>query len=1201
MSLCDTPLPNRRVRLLGGFSVEVAGRHIAIPHAGARTLLAYLALHPDVPQHREPLVERLWPDLMPQAGRRTLSDAIYRLGRAVGPGWLQVTRRSVALADPEAIWVDAGAFQRLADSADPHTLQAALDLYCGDLLPEIYADWATAPRVALREHYLATIERLALDAEAAGRVELAAERFRRLIAADPLHEAGHCGVMRALARAGRLHEALDHYHRLEALLRAEIGAEPLAETRLLAAQLRAEEEVTRRSAQEPLFIGRVAERAILLDQLDRAGARRGGIAVILGEAGIGKSRLLEEIARSARWRRWQVALGRGEALALPPTYAPLDQALAAALPPPRLQQLAQLLPPFWLACLSQLAPVAAAVAPRITIAPADPDRLAVALRHALAALRRITPLMILLDDVQWAGPGLWPLLDRLRPALADLGVLLIVSGRDDQLRAQPSAWERLTSWERAGAPLIHLAGLTADELADLGRARLRTALSAEQRHRLWGASGGNPLIALTILYGGPPDQPAAHQSLDTLLAHRLAALAPIARQALDAAAVIGYHFDYALWRQTCAEIGLPTADLPEQAGALERAELIALDPAGYRFTHDTLRAYVYTQAGPARRRLLHTAALAALQTYTPQAARDLLYHAERSERIDQVGPFALQVGAELLQSGAPQEAARYFEQALAALPPDARNGHYTALRGLAQALDRLGERERQSEAVARLYQLAEDLGQAALRAEAAWQRANLDWATGQFSAAHAQARSGIDLARASGDRRQEALLLELAGRAARDLGDYPAAYAHFSDARQCYLDLDDQLGAAWIDGMLGLVAQRQGRLAEAVAYQRHALAAHQAAGDPYSEMRAATGLAIALWMCGDYLEAQAIFERTLQISRQVDDRRIEEASLANLGALADILGDYESAIELKAQALALSRSAENLMGVAVGLCNLGITAYKLGRLDASLTAFDEALMIDRATGRRHGEAHCLHGRGITLAAMGRRAEARAAVEAARSLRLELDERDGLVASAADLALIDLEGGDLSGARQSLDQARGALRPEDRPDLHELVAYAAFRVFTALGDERAAYAQLERAVAAMDTSAGALPTDLQERLLRRDPLNRRVSAAAAGLARTVEVRLAHAAAPLGRSLAGDEYVVVRWTLEAPGDGLLAAPDRRRRVLRRLLAEAAAHGAAPTDDDLAAALGVSRRTILRDIAGLADAGQPPRTRRRKRPAE
>jgi hypothetical protein len=150
-----------------------------------------------------------------------------------------------------------------------------------------------------------------------------------------------------------------------------------------------------------------------------------------------------------------------------------------------------------------------------------------------------------------------------------------------------------------------------------------------------------------------------------------------------------------------------------------------------------------------------------------------------------------------------------------------------------------------------------------------------------------------------------------------------------------------------------------------------------------------------------------------------------------------------------------------------------------------------------------------------------------------------------------------------------------------------------------GDQaEAALAHLAAAETAMQAISLTLAPADRDRFLQRVPQNRRVRGALASHSRSLTVRVARAGAPLGRALAPGDYVPVMWTIAAPGDALIAAKDERRRhVLRRLLAEAESQGAAPTDGDLASAVGVSRRTIERDMAALQAAGQAPTTRRRR----
>jgi AraC-like DNA-binding protein len=132
---------------------------------------------------------------------------------------------------------------------------------------------------------------------------------------------------------------------------------------------------------------------------------------------------------------------------------------------------------------------------------------------------------------------------------------------------------------------------------------------------------------------------------------------------------------------------------------------------------------------------------------------------------------------------------------------------------------------------------------------------------------------------------------------------------------------------------------------------------------------------------------------------------------------------------------------------------------------------------------------------------------------------------------------------------------------------------------------------------MLANAATLPEEDRQRFFEATPLNRETRAALLACSRVIEVSLASADAPRGKKLASADFITVRWTISTPGDQRIASESvRRQQVLRRLVDEAAAQNAAPTDDDLARALGVSRRTVLRDMQALVDSGVKIKTRQR-----
>lgn len=207
--------------------------------------------------------------------------------------------------------------------------------------------------------------------------------------------------------------------------------------------------------------------------------------------------------------------------------------------------------------------------------------------------------------------------------------------------------------------------------------------------------------------------------------------------------------------------------------------------------------------------------------------------------------------------------------------------------------------------------------------------------------------------------------------------------------------------------------------------------------------------------------------------------------------------------------------------------------------------------------------------------------------------------DVLLSTHADLALVALAGNDAEYALANVQVALERLKADDALALRERVHYAAYRVLLAQGDRGPALDHLRQAEAAMLDLAGTLPPDARERFLQQDQLNGKVRAALDTLTRRVRISLVRQDVPLGRRLTEEDHTEVIWTIyTVEDDGIPEEAERRRHVLQRLLAEAEAQDAVPTDDDLAGALSVSRRTIRRDMGVLTAAGVALPTRRRSR---
>jgi predicted ATPase/DNA-binding SARP family transcriptional activator len=240
------------IQLLGGLAAR-RGPHVVSRFRTRKMagLFAYLACHPDRAHPRESLIELLWPDADPDAGRQSLSQALSSLRHQFEPPGAAPC--SVFIADRDAIRLhlpavttDLAAFDHLLDAGRRpdacsierrRSLADAVALHRGELLPGFYDDWVLAERERVLEGYIGALAELGAIHERAGELALALEAARRAVAADPLRESSHRMLMRLLAATGDSRAALTHYESLKRRLAREVGGDPEPRTQALAQQM----------------------------------------------------------------------------------------------------------------------------------------------------------------------------------------------------------------------------------------------------------------------------------------------------------------------------------------------------------------------------------------------------------------------------------------------------------------------------------------------------------------------------------------------------------------------------------------------------------------------------------------------------------------------------------------------------------------------------------------------------------------------------------------------------------------------------------------------------------------------------------------------------------------------------------------------------------------------------------------------------
>jgi DNA-binding SARP family transcriptional activator/tetratricopeptide (TPR) repeat protein len=521
-----------RVRLLGGLSLERDGIPLPPPVGRAPTaLLGYLALNPGH-HDREALAARFWADVPESSARANLRTAVWTLRKAIGDGSLAADRRSVGLV---GTWVDVIEVAAMAERGEQ---QAAIELCRGDLLPEEDADWAEPARVRHHACHAGLLEALATKADNAGRLADAVNWSRQRCALTPLDEPAVRALLQRLLAAGDRADAVRAGQEFVATLRDTLGVAPDAETKALLAELREPEPRAHRPTVLPMF-GRANELAALNAMWAAARRGRGQLAVLSGEAGIGKTRLATELRRRAAATDARVAVGAavdvgGEAPFAVAMEVARELVRVVPVPPAQVR---------WPDEIGRLAPDLAIALGRRGVPPQVASPELERLRIFEAVLRLVEwaaaerPVLLVAEDAHRADRVSLQLLAHIGRRLADLPVLLVITRRDRPIRGELDAL--VSDLAGRGVPVtdLELPPLSAAEVAAVVRSV--APLTQSEVDKVIAAAEGSPLLAVECARAMASGSASPPPSLRAAVRAALAALPPLGRELAEVVAAAG--------------------------------------------------------------------------------------------------------------------------------------------------------------------------------------------------------------------------------------------------------------------------------------------------------------------------------------------------------------------------------------------------------------------------------------------------------------------------------------------------------------------------------------------------------------------------------------------------------------------------------------------------------------------------------------
>lgn len=753
------------LRLLGPPEVLRGGRPARFRARKALALLAYLAAEGGM-RARADITALLWPRSDEDRGRAALRSALSSLRRTLEAephSYLRTGAGSLGLAFGPELELDLQALQaayglarsnpRTDDLEDETrlevlaTLAAGAGAYRGDFLEGFSLEdapefdlWVEAEREVWRG-------RVGLVYDHLGKLQLEGGEAREAIATAarwmehaPASEEAHRLLMEAQFAAGDRSGALNTYEALRSVLAREPGAQPGPETEALAARARGGERAAARSvatappASRPEaprralpgttpFVGRAEEFGVLLEGYQDALGGEARAVALVGDAGIGKTRLAEEFLLWAEERGAETLSGRTYEVGGRLPYGVVVDALRPRLERERSPD--DLLEDVWLSELSRVLPELRERYPDLPPPAGDDEseartRLFETITRLVMALAERSPVVLFLDDLHWASRASLDVIRYAGRRWAEEGarVLLVLGLRAEATEALPSPAGWVSELGRTlPARRLTLDPLAAGDTLDLVRALTGTRNGGHASHGLerfgrwlFEETGGHPLflaetIKVLLERGVLAARPGAEsgawdvaltpearepavlggilpESVREAIAAQLSRLSLAASNLLAAGAVLGSGFTF--------EQLIEVADLPEDEGLAALDEALASrllrevgpptgDDVYYAFSHDKVRDVAYTEAGAARRRIFHRRALEMLEEEAATAAQ-LARHALAAKMPEPAFGHLLAAGDAAMAVFATEDATRYYERARGLLggprgsraPPPAR-------------------------------------------------------------------------------------------------------------------------------------------------------------------------------------------------------------------------------------------------------------------------------------------------------------------------------------------------------------------------------------------------------------------------------------------------------------------------------------------------------------------------------------------------
>jgi len=1120
-----------KIYLLGQFKLQAEDRLIELPSRPAQSLLAYLALNAGVAHRREKLASLLWPEATENNARSYLRQALWRIRKSLesaplsADAFLQISDISVTFDDQSDYWLDAYRLLETIEAVADEELIETLDLYRGELLPGFYDEWVVLERDRLENAYHQKmnllLERLIQSEYWDEVLEWGEEWIRFGYAPEPAFRY----MMQAHAGLGNQGMVNTTYQRCVESLNRELNLEPSPETQKLYEQIRRGESREQASTQvhytapkrqtpafldskeerpveKPVFVAREDELTRLDAQLELALSGQGRVIFVTGEAGSGKTALVDEFTRRAQNTHPDLVTASGNCNAqtgIGDPYLPFRQVLemltgdvearwaAGALTSHHAQQLWHTLPyaaqalvesgpdlietfiygpslverafiyspdgENWLPRLEEI--VDRKTTASMISGPQQSD-LFEQYTRVLGTLARREPLLLVIDDLQWADSGSVGLLFHLGRHLSGSRILMICAYRSEEISLGRDGKRHplepvISEFQRqSGDITVDLSQTESREFVESIIDSEPNRLGPSFRLLLFLQTRGHPLFTIELLRGmqergdliadqdgqwiegSALDWETLPARVEAVIGERVERLPHSLQAALRVACVQGEDFSAEVVARV---LGAEEREMVQRlSGELDRKHHLlraqAIERLGsqrvsrYRFRHYLCQKYLYDNLDPVERSYLHEDVgnvleelYGDLEQETTAISVQLARHYQEASITKKAVHYLHQAGEKALQLSAYEEGTAHLKRGLAILgtlpeSPERDELELGIQLSLGKALVSIPEPEWRN-ALTRARELCLQLGKTTLLCQVLGELSIYHYVLAEHHRARELEEEALHLAEQAGDPLMVAISNWYLGFVSFALGEFDNALDHLEQTIQFYdprLHHHPMIALRGSDTGTSAMAYMAcclwclGYPDQAVNYSQKALALAQEQGHPFS-------LIDVLSYAGCHFNAM---RREAQELKKYAEQLVEIASeksfhgwigMANMchGASLVLLGQVHGGETQIRAGMTHHISIGDRCYMSGPYGYLAEGQARTGQLDKALATLDEAIALVEETDERHFEAELYRLRGEFLLMKGNEADAEASLNKSIEVARNQKAKSWELRAATDLA------------------------------------------------------------------------------------------------------------------------------------------------------------------------------------------------------